>query len=323
MKLADRAGLKKRARELLQKAGDMPRRLVLLHTGGVLVVNLLLSLLLMAIGSRLEDTSGLAGMQTRAFWSTLQTLLLYLIPLATLLWNAAYYHIAIGLAREQPLTPGDLLEGFRHPISVLGCNAWQALQYFARAILAALLAYAIFSVTPFARPVEEVLRSVPTELVDGEVMLVLNDTILEALLPHMVPLYVIAALVFLPFALRLFYRFRLGMYLLMDGREPRCLNALRVSRWRMMGNKTAMLRLDLSFWWYYLLQALALAVCYLEAWLPALGVELPVNGLALGLSTYLAYAVCQLVLDLLVKNRVEVTYALAYDAIVQAEEPQA
>lgn len=322
MELSDRAGLKNRAREVLENAGYPHRKLVLLHTGGILVVNLVLSLMLYAIGSQVEGTGGLAGMQTRAFWSTLQTLLLYLIPLATLLWDAAYYYIAIGFARGQKMEASDLLVGFRHPISVLGCNAWPGLQYFARAVLCVVLASTIFYLTPLAQPVVDTIQSLPTELVNGEVMYVLNDAAMTDLMPHMLPVLVIFALLFIPMALSLFYRFRLGMYLLLDGKEQGCLNALRSSRWRMYGKKMLMFRLDLSFWWYYLLQGVALAICYLDTWLPSFGVKLPLSGLALGILTYLVYAVFQLVLDLLVKNQVETTYALAYDAILHAGEPK-
>lgn len=322
MELSDRSGLKGYARQALEQADFNHRLLVLLHTGGILAVNLLVSLVLYMIGNQVEDTGGLAGMQTRAIWSTLESVLLYAIPVLTVLWNAGYVYVSMGLARGQRMEPRDLLGGFRHPISVLGCVAWPGLQYIARAIICSVAASMIFMLTPFAQPVVEIIQNLPTELVDGEVMLVVNEATQNAMIPHMTPVMVIFAILFIPMALRLFYRFRLAMYLLLDGQERGCLAALRASRWRMRGNQMMMLRLDLSFWWFYLLQGIALAVCYLDTWLPMLGVQLPLSGFTLGVATYLVYAVVQLAVDLLTKNDVQTTYAAAYDVILAAQEPK-
>lgn len=320
MELSDRAGLKARARELLSATDYSHRSLVLLHTGGNLTVNLTLSILLYAIGSQMEGTGGLAGMQTRAIWSTLQTILFYAVPLILLLWQASYYRVAIGFARGERVQPNALLSGFRHPLSVLGCNAWPGLQYMARAILCTIAASIIISFTPFVEPIAQIVEQLPTELVDGQVIMVVNDEVTAQLVPYMTPILVVFALLFIPSALRLFCRYRLAMYLLMDGNVRSCLTALRMSRWKMFGRKLKLFRLDLSFWWYYLLQGVALAVCYLQFWLPYLGITLPISGYTAGVAVYLLYALVQLGVDLAAKNYVTTTYALAYDAILEATE---
>ncbi len=323
MTLSDRAELKRKARSALDGAGYSHRKFVLLHTGGILVVNLVVSLLIAAIGNQVNESVGLGGMQTRAFWSTLENLLLAIIPLVILFWDASYYHISMGFARGNQMLPKDLLAGFRRPISVLGCSLLPGLHYLARGILCTLLASVLFSMSPFAQPLMDLVQQLPTQLVNGELMYVLDEATQELIAQQAAPMMIMCFVLFIPIAAPVFYRYRLSMYLLLDDKERDALSALRGSRWRMQGRKVELFRLDLSFWWYYLLQLAVTAVCYIDFWLPMLGIQLPVNGPVLAIAAYLVYAVCQLTLDFLAKNQVQTTYAIAYDTILSAvETPQ-
>ena len=51
--------------------------------------------------------------------------------------------------------------------------------------------------------------------------------------------------------------------------------ALRKSRRLMRGNCISLLQLDLSFWWFYVLEVLLTVVCYADMLLPMVGIQLP------------------------------------------------
>jgi hypothetical protein len=76
-----------------------------------------------------------------------------------------------------------------------------------------------------------------------------------------------------------------------------------------------MFRLDLSFWWYYLLHALLVAICYGDQLLPVLGIQLPWSKNVGFFLFYVVSLLCQLALYVAARNKVEATYVLAYDAL--------
>ena len=89
----------------------------------------------------------------------------------------------------------------------------------------------------------------------------------------------------------------------------------------MRRNRISLFKLDVSMWWYYAALTLASVLGYGDAILPLLGVELPFSadeGYFLFYALYLAASagVYYLMLD-----RVDVTYALAYDTL-KPEEPK-
>ena len=99
------------------------------------------------------------------------------------------------------------------------------------------------------------------------------------------------------------------------------LMALRESKKMMRGNRLQLLKLDLSLWWYYLATAAATVVCYGDVLLPMLGVQLPVSETVSFFGFYALYLAVSFMILFFLRNRVEVTYALAYDA-VKPEEKQ-
>ena len=82
----------------------------------------------------------------------------------------------------------------------------------------------------------------------------------------------------------------------------------------------AMLKLDLSFWWYYVLGGLTIAVTYLDVLLPAAGVVLPWSGAVCYFGSFILGGICQVLLHWWRKNQVEVTYAHAYEILNQPRE---
>ena len=134
---------------------------------------------------------------------------------------------------------------------------------------------------------------------------VIDDATYARLMQSMIPCFVICGIVMLALGGPIFYSFRMTDYVIIDKPAMGALAALRESKKMMRGNRLQLLKLDISLWWYYLATAVASVVCYGDVLLPMLGIQLPVS---FGIIFFL-------------RNRVEVTYALAYDA-VKPEEKQ-
>ena len=98
--------------------------------------------------------------------------------------------------------------------------------------------------------------------------------------------------------------------------------ALRVAAVVVTYNRLALLRLDLSLWKYYGSLLIAYLVCYGDQILPALGISLPFSA---GVSYYLfyfAYIAVLFAVYYFLRNRAEVTLALAYESVKPAEPQQ-
>ena len=81
------------------------------------------------------------------------------------------------------------------------------------------------------------------------------------------------------------------------------------------GSRMRLFRLDLSFWWWYVISLLTVLVCYGEEILAALGISLSLPKDA-GYFLFMgAYLVLQFVTWYFLRSRVEVVYAQAYDAL--------
>ena len=87
------------------------------------------------------------------------------------------------------------------------------------------------------------------------------------------------------------------------------------------GNRWNLFRLDLSMWWYYAAMLVSAAIGYGDQLLPDLGVTLPFSDTV---SCFLfpgVYLAMTFVIFYFLRNRVEVTYALAYDSL-RPREPE-
>ena len=128
------------------------------------------------------------------------------------------------------------------------------------------------------------------------------------------------AIVFALVAIPMSYQFRLIYYILMDKPHYGAMLAVRESKQLMRRNRSSLFRLDLSFWWYYLLSALASLLCYGDSILHLMGISLPLSD---GVSYFLFYGLYLAALFAIYycfRNRVGITYALAYESLKPKEE---
>ena len=318
MDLLDRRGLKNAAGDALARASRNPKRIILIHTAVSLGIMLLVAVLDYVLSGQIENTGGLSGLGTRSVLTTVQSIL-QMVQMAVLpFWEIGYLYAAMKMAVKEPAEPGTLLEGFRHFGPLFRVMLLKGLIFLVLGFVCTYVATQIFVMTPLSTPMLEAMAPVlndPTlmESAAGEeaLMQVVDQALDDAMLPLLIITGILLCLVYIPIS----YRLRLVNYSVLENPREGALVAFRRSFRLMRGNCLEMFLLDLSFWWYYLLQILINLVCYGDLILSLAGVSLPWSG---ELSFFLFYILAlagQFVLYFLARNKVEVTYVTAYHVL--------
>lgn len=307
MDICDRRGLKEAAAEALGRASCNPKKLILIHTGASMAVSLVLSLVDHLLARQIGSTGGLGGIGLRSVLETAQTVLLFGQVAVMLFWQIGYVYASLGISRGEPVGPGSLLQGFRKFGPVLRLRLGLAFSYGGILFLSAYVASLIFTLTPWAAPMKEAL-----ELGTEAAMLAAVEA---STVPILVTYLLVCGILVVPFH----YRLRMVEFLLMDHPEQGAMMAIRKSRLMMHKNRMKLLGLDLSFWWFYGLEILIGAIAYGDMLLPMLGISLPWSETV---SFYAFLVLCyvgQLALYWWRGNEVQVTYAMAYRALLPEE----
>jgi len=258
---------------------------------------------------QIAKTGGLAGMGTRTALESVQMVLNLAYSLVLPFWQVSFALCALNLARGKAATPTDFPEGFRRLGPVLRLFLTEAIIYILVIMVAANAASVIFVMTPYA---DRMMAAMEPMMQTG----VMDEAAVEAMLPHMTPLYVIMVPVLLGLCIPVFYRLRFIRFAIMDAHKMGALAAVRLSWGMSRGNRWKLCKIDLSFWWYYLLQGIALLLTDGGYYLTLLGVALPLPQIV----TTLIFRVVGIGISLLVAWRyqsyVETTFATAYDTIL-------
>lgn len=316
--------LKLAARQHLQDPAGNPRLLVLLHTAVALGAGLLITVLDFILTRSIDSAGGLAGLQTRSMLETAQSVLQLASSVLLPFWQIGLLGAAIAFARREHTAPSTLLSGFRRFGPVLRLMLLRIVVVGAIVMFCTYAATAIFMATPLSQPVIDLLTpmleegsmlSDPSAMLDDAAISAVADTVMLPLIP--IVMLLMAALV-----LPLVYRLRLSDYLIID--EPGCgaLMAFGKSLKLTRRNAFSLFRIDLSFWWFYLLQGLCAAIGYADVLLPALGIGLPISQDSAFFVFYILSLFAQLLLFWYAGAYVQTTQALAYETLrnVQPEE---
>lgn len=314
MDIRDRHTIKSEAAAALNAAPRQSKKLVLIHAGVSAAVLLVLSLIDLLLQQQIASTSGLGGLGARTILSTAQTIVEYIGSVALPFWNMGYIFAVLAMSRREKAEPPVLLEGFRKFGPVLRLLLLQNALFLGLAILCFYPSLILFLISPLATPLSTVLEPLVTDasLIDTAALLE-NPEVLAAI----VPLLILFCVIYLLLAIPMFYRFRMANFALADAPKSGAFAAFRSSSQMMRGNRWALFRLDLSFWWFYLLQAVSAVLCYGDVLLARLGIELPVSS---DVSYFLFYALglaAQTALYYWARNQVTVAYAKVYDALRQ------
>lgn len=311
------------ADDCLRAASYNPRRLVLIHSGAALGFSLLLTVINFIIAQGIGSAGGLSGIGTRAVLGTIQTVLQYLSMLLLPFWQIGFAAAALAMARKQPFGPQTLLKGFSRIFPVIGLLVAQSAVALVIGFVCLYACSGIFMVTPLAQPFMDILTPVLEDatLLSGGQIYLDEATLLaatDAMLPLLIGFFAVYLLIMFPVS----YRFRMASFIVMD--DPGCggIRAMIASFRMMRRNCMDLFRLDLWFWWFYALQALAMVVGAGDMLLPLLGVELPGNTDVLFFLCYILQLIGQLALFVWAKAKVQTAYALVYEQVKAAPAPQ-
>lgn len=306
----DIPSLKHAAGRSLTEAAYNPRRLILIHSGAAIALAVVIAAINWLLGAQIEKTDGLGGMDTQIMLTTIQTLLQIGQMLVIPFWEAGLIFAAMGYARKQSISPSSLLAGFHRWKPFITASLMQGLVYFALGFVSVYLGSQLFMFTPFAAPMYAIMPQLMEDPTQNPYAL-LGDSLISVGIGYMVCTLIVFALLALP----VFYRYRMVNYIIMDEPEKGGMYAIRRSKIMMKGNRFRYFKLDLSFWWFYLLDLVCMAVCYGDWILAAFGVSLPVDDMVLTYGFYALSLVCQLGLYVWARPKLAVTYAHSYEIL--------
>lgn len=297
------------------KRGREPQKLVTFYAAGLVTVAAVVTLLNFWLNKQIALTGGLGNMGTRSILSTVQAILPMVQSVVALGLEFGYLYGMLRIARGQYADHTDLKMGFRQFFPILRLTLLQGMIFGGIAVGVFYLSMQIFILTPWAKPLAELLLPFVTA---GNTNLD-EATVLQAG-EMMIPMFIMFGVIYLAVVIPLAYRFRMANYALMDAPRAGAIAALRESRKMMQGNCVHLLKLDISLWWFYLLDVLVTALCYGDLILPMLGIELPFSS---SVSTYVFYGLYLAALfavSYFLRNSVETTYIMAYEAIHEKKE---
>lgn len=320
MNIRNTRELKRFAGERVANAHD-PKRIVLIYTG----LTIALSLLGMAADYMLDlqigKLGGLSNMGTRTVLSTFQSILPLAQSVLSMCLSVGFLSAMLRIARGQFASPKGLRLGFDRFWVLLRSSVIQGLIYSGVLIGGVYIGIMIFMISPLSRDVMELLAPYVTDVTVLDSAIVLEDAVYAQFSQLMWPAYLICGVVLAVLGLPIVYYYRMVNYVIIDKPAMGALAALRESKKMMRGNRLKLLKLDISMWWYYSALTLASVICYGDEILPMLGVALPFSPDVSFFLFYALYLAATAVIYYFMLDRVEVTYALAYDA-VKPEEPK-
>ena len=303
--------LKKKASNRLQSGND-PKKVVLVYGGIVALSSLVVTVVQDLLDSQISQTGGIQNIGTRSMLTTADTVLTIAQLLLVMCLTLGYTGSMLRIARGQYASPNSLKSGGERIWVLLRTRLLQMLIMTAAAFALCFLVVNVCLLTPLSNRVIAVMGTVSAE------ELLSNGLALIALYSAMLPIILIYLVALVPLLWYFSCTYRMVDYLLIDRPQLGAFGVLRESRRMMQGNMKMMLRVDLSFWWYYLLQALVSMLIYLNMVLAPFAIGLPPEVLYWG--TVVLYLAADFALRYFFSNKVAATYALFYDSLCPKQE---
>ena len=297
-------------------------KLVLLYCGVMALLGLGSNGLNLYLNSQISQTGGLGGLGMRSMLQTIQSVLNYVNMFFGPFWSAGFLLAVLGMVRGSAPRADDLTGGFRRFGRIFSGMIFQLMVTILLVVGAANVASILFSMTPTGMRFAELMQQLASDpgFITGDINLELIP--LEELLQGLSWLLGLTMVLFLPFYIRISYSFRMATYLMVErpiGGFQAHFESIRLMR----GHKWQIFKLDLSYWWYYVLGLLIAAVGYLDVILGLAGVVVPVNEMVLFFGTLAAYFVLLTGLYLWKKCEVDAAYVLAFEQIAYPEPVEA
>ena len=306
-----------------QRVKDSPsqQKIVVIYAALVLGMAALVTVLDFVLGLQIDNYGGLSNLCKRTMLSSVQSMLPFAQSLLTLCLDVGYLAAMLRIARGMYTSPQTLRLGFDRFWLLMRCAIFKGLILAGVMFACLYFGIMIYMLTPLADKVVEIVAPLVSQVSALNTDLVIDDATYAALMNAMTPAFAICGVLMLLIGGPVIYNYRMVNYIIVDKPAIGAMMALRESKKMMRGNRLALLKLDVSLWWYHLAFAGAMVVAYVDVLLPALGVALPVSETAAFFGAYGLYLAASFAVHFFLRNRVEVAYALAYDA-VKPEEKQ-
>ena len=310
--------LKRQTDATLARARE-PKKAILAYSGIISVMGLLVSAGILMLDHQIGSTGGLANMGLRSILSTIRSVLPLAQTCILLCLEMGYISAAMRFARGQYADHTDLKTGFRLFGPALRLTILQSLIYTGVLLAAYYIGLQVCLLTPLGQPL---LDAAAPYLESGTLPNIetMDPQLVDSLFRSMIPMLGVILALFVLAVIPINYRYRMANYRLVDRPREGAMAALRNSRRMMRGNCFGLFKVDLHFWYYYLLTFLATVICYGDTLLPLLGIRLPMSDTLAYFLFYALYVAIQFFLYLGFRNRLEATYVTAYDAIRPQED---
>lgn len=318
MDISDRNSLIIEANRRLEHTECNHNRLVMIYAGVTVLVLALTSAATWWLQNQIGSTGGLQGIGMRSILETASTMLQVGSSITLPFWTMGYIFCILGVVRGNRMETKDLLGGFRRFFPLLRLNLYRVFKYFILGMLCLYPSIMVYLMTPLANPVMELLEPLVNNATDTtQVLAMMDEATSAALAEAMMPWMAVYGLMFLLLAAPLYYRLRMADYLLLDNPKLGAMQAVRLSTVLTLRKRMQLFLLDLRFWWFYLGLGLCMAVCYLPLMFSWFGIFLP---LWADYACYGAYLVLQFGLIVAAQNKVEATWAVAYETLMQEQQ---
>ena len=304
--------LHRQAKDLLAEYGCAPKKLVLLHTAVSLGATLLVTTIGFLLSREIAHTGGLGGMATRSLLTTLQSVLELAVMLLLPFWEIGVLQAALNWRKGENAGISSLTEGFRRFGSVFAVRFWSGALYIAVGFAVFYFSLFLFLMTPWANPLMAQFEPLLESGTPEQMRQMLTPELVSQMTGKMIPMFVIFGLLLAAVCIPLFYRMRFADFFVLEGH--RGIQAIVGSFQLTRGNCLQVLKLDLHFWWFYLLQGFSVAVSYGDGILSAMGATLPFGPDGNFFLFYILGIVMQTVLFWQYNAERLTAYCLAFDA---------
>lgn len=302
--------------------GKDPQRVALVYSAIVALSALVVNVVRFFLQGQISKTGGLQNIGTRSVLSTLDNVLPLLQALVLMCLTLGYSAAMLRLARRQFASEKTLKAGFERFWVLLRTRLLEMLLYGAIAFGLSYLAMAIYMLTPLSSRLTVLLLPLVSSGNFTPEMLLNNETLLSSVYQSIMPMMLIYCGLLIPVIWLVSYRFRLVNFLLIDQPQLGAMGALCTSSRMMKGNVKSLFKVDLSYWWYYLLRALCACLVYLDLLLELVGIPLSLSTEVRYFVVIIVYLGADFAMNYFLLNRVTTTYALFYNILNPQQPPQ-
>ena len=320
MNLGNLREIKNVSEERLHQSASQ-QKIVMIYAALTLGLMLLVTVTNYVLGLQMDNFGGLSNLGKRTMLSSVQSMLPVVQSLVIMCLDLGYLAAMLRIARGMYTSPQTLRLGFDRFWLLLRCGIFKGLIMTGVTFVSMYLGIMIFVLTPFSKAAVEIIAPIISQVSLLNTEIVIDDVTYGLLMEAMLPAFGICGVLLLILGGPMYYNFRMVNYIIIEKPAIGAMMALRESKKMMKGHRLQLLKLDLSFWWYYLATGVAMVICYGDILLPMLGLELPVPEVVSFFGFYVLYLAASFGVHYFLRNRVEVCYGLTYDA-VKPEEKQ-